>query len=84
MIRATTGMDLDTAQMRAIAARVADNTRRFNLREGLTPEDDRLPKRFHDEALPETGKTISREDMDTLLRDYYLARGWNEQGDPPG
>jgi aldehyde:ferredoxin oxidoreductase len=83
MIRATTGMDLDTAQMRAIAARVADNTRRFNLREGLTPEDDRLPKRFHDEALPETGKTISREDMDTLLREYYLARGWNEKGDPP-
>ncbi len=83
MIRGTTGLDLDTAQLRAIAARVADDTRRFNLREGLKPEDDRLPRRFHDEALPETGRSISRDEMDTLLREYYLARGWSEKGDPP-
>ncbi|MDQ7783112.1 MAG: aldehyde ferredoxin oxidoreductase family protein [Desulfomonilaceae bacterium] len=83
IVRAITGMNLDTARMRALAAGVTDETRRFNLREGLTPEDDRLPKRFHEEALPETGKSISRDDMDTLLREYYRARGWDEEGRPP-
>ena len=59
IIRTATGLDLDADRLRAIAAGVADDTRRFNLREGLTLADDRLPKRFHEEALPETGKLIT-------------------------
>jgi aldehyde:ferredoxin oxidoreductase len=69
--------------VRAIAAGVADDTRRFNLREGLTLADDRLPKRFHEEALPETGKLITEEQMEQLLREYYQARGWDSMGRPP-
>ncbi len=84
IIRSVTGLDLDVAAMRRIAARVSDNTRRFNLREGLRPEDDRLPRRFHTEALPEQGGLISEENMSTLLSEYFTARGWDEQGNPPG
>ena len=83
ILRGTTGLDLDTAGLRAIAAAVSDDTRRFNLREGLTPEDDRLPRRFHTEALPESGKVITREQMDTMLKEYYRVRGWNAEGNPP-
>jgi aldehyde:ferredoxin oxidoreductase len=75
-------MSLDTKGLRSIAARITDNTRRFNIREGLTPEDDQLPKRFSREALPETGKRISRSDMQQLLQEYYRARGWDENGVP--
>ena len=57
--------------MRRIAAAVADDARRFNLREGLTPSDDRLPARFAAEPLPETGKSISAAQMDRMLSDYY-------------
>jgi aldehyde:ferredoxin oxidoreductase len=65
-----------------VAANVADNTRRFNIREGLQPEDDRLPRRFHKEALT-PDKVITEEEMNTLLKEYYQSRGWNEQGVPP-
>jgi aldehyde:ferredoxin oxidoreductase len=83
MIKLTTGLDLHTEQMRAIAAAITDNTRRFNLREGLTPEEDLIPKRFFREALPETQAVITRAQMERLISDYYNIRGWNEKGEPP-
>ena len=81
IIQGATGLTLDKEAMRAIAANVMDATRHFNLREGLKPEDDRLPPRFHQEAL-ESGKIITEADMKTLLQDYYRHRGWSEQGIP--
>ena len=80
---ATTGLEIDTDGMRKIAAAVSDDARRFNMREGLTPEDDKLPSRFHREALPESGKIITEEQMKLMLNEYYRARGWNEKGEPP-
>ena len=82
MAKAVTGLDLSTEDMHSIARRATDDIRRFNLQEGLTPDDDRLPMRFHTEALPETGKVITEEQMDQMLREYYEARGWDEQGRP--
>jgi aldehyde:ferredoxin oxidoreductase len=83
MIKGVTGLDLSEEEMRTIARRISDETRLFNIREGLTPEDDKLPKRFSREALPETGKVIDEAQMLQLLKDYYAARGWNENGVPP-
>lgn len=83
MIKATTGTDLDKDAMRRIAGRTANATRLFNVREGLTAVEDRLPKRFHMEVLPETGKIITEEQMRSLLQDYYRVRGWNQEGIPP-
>ncbi|MEW6115076.1 MAG: aldehyde ferredoxin oxidoreductase C-terminal domain-containing protein, partial [Thermodesulfobacteriota bacterium] len=83
MIKGTTGLDLDKEGMRNIAGKIANDTRTFNLREGLTVQDDMLPRRFFTEPLPETGKTISEDQMRQLLADYYRARGWDEQGRPP-
>lgn len=82
MIKAVTGMDLTREDMKEIAKRISDNTRRFNLREGLTVQDDLLPKRFCLEPLPETGKLITEAEMAQLLKDYYRARGWDEEGRP--
>ena len=83
ILRGTTGLEIDTDGMRKIAAAVSDDARRFNMREGLTPEDDKLPSRFHREALPESGKIITEEQMKLMLNEYYRARGWNEKGEPP-
>jgi aldehyde:ferredoxin oxidoreductase len=82
IIKGATGLNLDTTQMRAIAAHISDITRKFNVQEGLTREDDLLPKRFHSEALPETGKVITPQEMDTLLQEYYRERGWDDLGRP--
>jgi aldehyde:ferredoxin oxidoreductase len=81
-IRLVTGLRLDKGAMREIAGRILDETRLFNIKEGLKASDDRLPSRFHTEALPETGKTISPESVEILLKEYYKERGWDELGRP--
>ncbi len=83
MIKAVTGLELDRERMKSIANNISSATRRFNIREGLTLEDDKLPKRFYKEVLPETQKIITEEEMDQLLGDYYRVRGWDEMGVPP-
>ncbi len=77
------GIRFTIAELREIAGNVTDDTRRFNLREGLQLEDDHLPKRFYREVLPETGKGIAEEQMTEMLKEYYLARGWDAEGRVP-
>lgn len=84
ILKGITGLELPEDELIRIAKNIKDNCRRFNLREGLTIDDDRLPPRFTSEALPETGKTITEDQMETLLQDYYKARGWDEKGRPAG
>jgi aldehyde:ferredoxin oxidoreductase len=74
-----TGLPSSKEELRKKAATIADMTRQFNLREGLQPEQDRLPKRLHREALP-TGQSLTEEEMELMLCDYYRLRGWGEQG----
>jgi aldehyde:ferredoxin oxidoreductase len=69
VIKGITGLEMDRERMRSIAGAITDNTRRFNIREGLSSEEDHLPKRFYTEALPETGKVIARGQMEQLLAD---------------
>lgn len=69
------GLNLEQKELRSIAAGIVDLTRQFNLREGLQPADDRLPKRLHKETLPEGG-SLSEEEMEYLLGDYYRLRDW--------
>lgn len=63
MIKAVTGLELTQESLKSIARIISDGTRRFNLQEGLTPLEDRLPKRFTTEAMPETGKIITEDQM---------------------
>ena len=75
--------ELSEEQMRAIATKITDNTRRFNIREGLTAAEDLLPKRFS-KMLPEVKQNITGKQMTTLLQEYYAARKWDENGVPGG
>lgn len=80
-VRLVTGLPASKEELRRIASAIATMTRKFNLREGMTIEQDRLPMRLHREALP-TGQSLSREEMDRMLQDYYRLRGWDERGVP--
>jgi aldehyde:ferredoxin oxidoreductase len=82
MVEVTTGLKLDEKDLRKISSTIQDETRRFNLREGLTPKQDTLPKRFFDEPLGKDKKTIQREDLRRMLQDYYSLRGWSPEGIP--
>jgi aldehyde:ferredoxin oxidoreductase len=83
VMRLTTGLDLDQAGLREVARHIADQSRRFNVREGLTEADDWLPPRFFDEPLPENGAVLTRDELAQMRSDYYRLRGWNEAGHPP-
>jgi aldehyde:ferredoxin oxidoreductase len=82
MVEMTTGLALGEAGLRKIASDIQNGTRRFNLREGMSPGADTLPKRFFDEPLGEEGKVLRREDFRKMLADYYALRGWNADGIP--
>ena len=81
LIALGTDITLEKSQLQQMAARVTDSTRRFNLREGLTAADDRLPARFFREKLPD-GQSISERELQSLVQDYYRLRGWNSDGVP--
>lgn len=72
--RAVTGRELSWEQADQIASNIYSLERSFNLREGLSAQDDMLPQRFLEgsHGLP----------MKDMLAEYYTRRGWNEAGVP--
>jgi len=86
MIYLVTGMKLDMQELVGIAERIHDVERAFNIREGFTRKDDSLPHRIMNEALnegPALGAIISEDDLNTMIDEYYAARGWDSLGIPP-
>ncbi len=75
------GLPSGREDLRKVARTIVNMTRSFNLQEGLQQQDDRLPARLHKEALP-SGKSLSAEEMEYMLQDYYRLRGWSETGIP--
>ncbi|UCH43154.1 MAG: hypothetical protein JSW16_01045, partial [Dehalococcoidales bacterium] len=77
IIQGTTGMDLDKEKMQELAANITNKAREFNLREGMSPSDDTLPKRFFQESLNDSGKMLPKADFDRMVSDYYRLRSWD-------
>ncbi|MFP3871575.1 MAG: aldehyde ferredoxin oxidoreductase family protein [Candidatus Aenigmatarchaeota archaeon] len=85
LVNAVTGLDMDLDEFLTVGERVYNLSKAFNLRNGFTREDDRLPDRFFkDEVLygPTEGETISRRKFEEELDRYYDVRGWDEKGVP--
>ncbi|RLB40803.1 MAG: aldehyde:ferredoxin oxidoreductase [Deltaproteobacteria bacterium] len=83
IIYGTTGMNLDKQGLQKLASRIRNATRTFNLREGITASDDTLPRRFFTEAIGSKHSVITEEELETMKKDYYRLRGWDEKGIPP-
>jgi aldehyde:ferredoxin oxidoreductase len=81
----TTGISITLEQMLQAGERIYNIKRMFNVKCGITREDDTLPYRIMYERLSEggtLGHLISPEDLDVMLNEYFAARGWNENGVP--
>jgi aldehyde:ferredoxin oxidoreductase len=76
IVKALTGWDYSVEEMRRMANEIVTMSHDFNLREGLGRASDNLPKRLFQQKLPETGASITREEMDYMLGEYYSMRGW--------
>ncbi len=81
IIQAVTGLNLDMDSLRSRAVLISNLVRHFNLREGMTAQDDKLPPRLH-RKLSDSGKVIGEHELEKMLQDYYKLRGWNEFGVP--
>lgn len=77
LIHYTTGIDPDKKVLQGIAANVLNLARTFNLREGLTPADDRLPAALHRKFAHGDG-VITEKELNYMVQEYYNIRGWNE------
>ncbi len=79
MIHALTGFDGDPATLKNNAKAVCNIVRQFNLREGLQPEDDRLPKGLY-RQLKNSENPLTEKELEQMLQDYYRLRGWDHKG----
>jgi aldehyde:ferredoxin oxidoreductase len=81
-----TGKVRDETCLLRVAERATTLQRMFNMREGLTKEDDRLPDRAC--RAPAFGKYKDSDDcaikeFDTMLKEYYKVRRWEESTGAP-
>ena len=92
------GLSMTEQDLLEVGERIVNIERLFNVRNGLTRQDDYLPKRFTDEPLsilanetdPVTGETHLGKylrtgqlfNFDAMLDRYYQLRGWNIEGCP--
>jgi len=76
-----TGEHVTVKDIWEIGERISNLQRAFNLREGITAEDDCLPSRLL-EPFNEGLAKGQVPDVATHIKEYYQARGWDSQGIP--
>src|SRR5207253_9405924 len=81
-----TGWDVTAEELRHAARRIVTAKKLYNLREGWTPAEDTLPRRFLSEGLPAgagADAVLPHERLQAMIQAYYAARGWEPEGQVP-
>jgi aldehyde:ferredoxin oxidoreductase len=81
MIQAMTGFSKSHENLKATSDAISTIVRKFNIREGLNPEDDRLPRGLQRE-FRQTGHDPTKEELENMLLGYYRLKGWDASGVP--
>jgi aldehyde:ferredoxin oxidoreductase len=81
---AVTGYEASMTELIKVSERILTMFRLFNMREGLTAADDKLPARCFEPTLggPLSDKPLDPEKMEAAKRTYYHLMGWDENGVP--
>ena len=77
ILNAVTGQEFTVTDLYLVGERISNLERLFNLREGLTPDDDTLPPRFLEEPLTEGASAGCVVPLEPMLEEYYAARDWD-------
>jgi aldehyde:ferredoxin oxidoreductase len=86
LMEGVTGLAFTPEEVQRVGERVNNLAKAFNMREGFTREHDTFPERIMTEPLKEgasKGQLISKEDLKTMLDEYYAARGWDVESGTP-
>ena len=81
ILNAVTGWDLTVEEFMTTGERINTYCRAFNVREGITRMDDTLPARFMEPLVggPTDGQSISPDELNSMLDDYYEICGWDKE-----
>ena len=86
LMSAATGWDVSVAEIQEIGQRRLNLMRAFNAREGLTRDNDTLPKKLFAKPLTggrSDGIVLEKEELEAGLTMYYEQAGWDvELGTP--
>jgi aldehyde:ferredoxin oxidoreductase len=80
LLEACTGKKVSAKELMLVGERIFNLQRMYLAREGLTRKEDRFPSRFYREPLsggPKNGATLSEEEVNKALDEYYEIRGWD-------
>jgi aldehyde:ferredoxin oxidoreductase len=80
--KAATGFPFTQDTMFEIGERIVNLERAYIVREGITRKDDYLPSRFLKEPLPNGNSKGSVFEIEPMLDEYYMERGWDSNGIP--
>lgn len=85
MLNSATGFSYTPESYLAVGERIWNLTRMFNVREGITANDDVLPERFYKDKMPEgdaKGLVVDKDQFEKAKFEYYKLRDWNDEGIP--
>jgi len=82
LYNAATGWNMTINDLMKAGERIWNLERAFNVRMGVTRKDDTLPERFLKEPIPDGPAKGQVVELEPMLREYYKARGLDENGKP--
>ncbi|MEM2200127.1 MAG: aldehyde ferredoxin oxidoreductase C-terminal domain-containing protein, partial [Thermoplasmata archaeon] len=82
LLNVVTGFDYSVEEMMLAGERIWNLERVYDLQAGFSGKDDTLPPRLLKEPMPYGPNKGSVVPLDKLLKEYYMARGWDEKGVP--
>jgi len=81
-LTAVTGIPYANGDLIRVGERAYNMERLYNVREGFSRKDDTLPQRLLTEPVPEGPSKGWVSKLEPMLKEYYRARGWDENGTP--
>ncbi len=78
-IQASTGMKIDSSELKRIGERIYNLQRCYNALHGISSHDDVLPWRFTQVPSPSGNARGSVCGLDVMLPEYYGLRGWDPE-----
>lgn len=77
LVQAVQGGRVEGERLQLLGERIVNAERLFNLREGLTPADDTLPRRAFEEHIPDGPVAGRIVELEPMLQEYYSVRDWD-------
>jgi len=84
LVKGITGWNTTVWELMKVGERVINMTRAFNIREGMTKDDDYLPRRFFVPFTsgPLKGVGVNETELAQAIDTYYAMMGWDKNGVP--